>query len=266
MTSTSSATVRPIGEPLGPTFRLPEHPPCPAATPVRRAGITGYADGVLIESEDTVAVEEVLRIALPGLEEIILMRTPGDDEHLIAGHLFSLGLIRSASDVLGILPADGDPDHVAVRLRSVSPRRAPAIPRIGPAVDPERIFELRGRFEARQNLYRTTGSTHAAALFSADGELLAYGEDVSRHCAFDKAVGLSLEERTLGRADIAMLTSRLAKELAAKAAMADIPVLCGFSAATSAGMELARQSGITLIGRIRRDNFRIYANGWRLRP
>ena len=62
-----------------------------------------------------------------------------------------------------------------------------------------------------------------------------------------------------------MLTSRLASELVAKASTARIPVLCGFSAATSSGMELAESNGVTLIGRIGKDCFTVYANGGRLR-
>jgi FdhD protein len=192
------------------------------------------------------------------------MRTPGDDANLIAGHLFSQGLIRAASDILHTA-FDGRGQHRAeVSLRPVRRRHAivPLDDRL--RLDPEGIFRLRDRFEQRQQLYHSTRATHAAALFTEDGRLLAYGEDVSRHCAFDKAVGYALKQRVLPGTAIAMLTSRLASDLAAKAAMARIPVLCGFSAATSAGMELAEKHGITLIGRIARDGFTVYANGRRL--
>ncbi|WP_338667021.1 formate dehydrogenase accessory sulfurtransferase FdhD [Pseudodesulfovibrio methanolicus] len=231
---------------------------------VRGTSLELYSDGALHGRTAMVAVEDPLRITVSGLEDIILSRTPGDDEHLIAGHLFSLGLIRTPADILGLAFPDNDPGHAVVRLRTTKPRRSLGPLPGGPRIDPEGIFRLRERFEQRQRLYRSTRATHAAALFKADGELLAYGEDVSRHCAFDKAVGLALENRLLAGVEIAMLTSRLASDLAAKAAMARIPVLCGFSAATSAGMELAERRGITLIGRIGRDSFTIYANGRRL--
>ena len=234
-----------------------------AAELVCGTSLEHYSNGSLSDRKTMVVVEEPLSIVLPGREEIILMRTPGDDANLIAGHLFSLGLINSSSDILHTTFDDRRPHSAEVglkaRRRSV---RGPLSDRL--RLDPECIFRLRDRFEQRQQLYHTTRATHAAALFTGDGRLLSYGEDVSRHCAFDKAVGYALKQRLLSGAAIAMLTSRLASDLAAKAAMARIPVLCGFSAATSAGVEQAEKHGITLIGRIARDGFTVYANGCRL--
>jgi len=242
----------------------PEREAAHAAQLVCGASLEHYDNGSLADRNATVVVEEPLRIILPGSEEIILMRTPGDDANLIAGHLFSQGFIRSASDILHTTFDGRGPHRAEVGLRPVRRRHAgvPLDDRL--RLDPECIFRLRDRFEQRQQLYHTTRATHAAALFADDGRLLAYGEDVSRHCAFDKAVGYALKQRILPAAAIAMLTSRLASDLAAKAAMARIPVLCGFSAATSAGMEQAEKHGITLIGRIAKDGFTVYANGLRL--
>lgn len=251
---------------------LPSSDPaiCPVGSKQPRELVQGtslkhYSDGTMHDRTSMVVVEEPLHISLQDREEIILPRTPGDDAHLIAGHLFSLGLIRTHADILDMRMGHSGPDLVEVRLRHSSTRRPVAPMTDGPKIDPERIFEMRERFEQRQRLYHSTRATHAAALFAADGRLLAYGEDVSRHCAFDKAVGAVLETRLLQDVQIAMLTSRLASELAAKAATARIPVLCGFSAATSSGMELAETKGVTLIGRIGTDCFTVYANGWRLR-
>lgn len=243
-------------------------PEVPARAPelVRGAALEHYCAGTMQGRTAMVVVEEPLRITMPGREDIVLPRTPGDDERLIAGHLFALGLIRAHADILGMTFHGDGPAQAVVRLRQTPARRAPGPLPGGPRIDPEQIFRLRDGFEQRQRLYHSTRATHAAALFKSNGELLAYGEDVSRHCAFDKAVGTALKNRILAGVEIAMLTSRLASELAAKAAVAGIPVLCGFSAATSSGMELAERSGITLIGRIGRDGFTVYANGWRLRP
>ncbi|WP_419784999.1 formate dehydrogenase accessory sulfurtransferase FdhD [Pseudodesulfovibrio sp.] len=222
-----------------------------------------YVAGSVSHGEDMIAVEEPLFIQMEGQGESVVPRTPGDDRNLIAGHLFSLGVIHSAADILA-MEVNEDESQAFVRLASARtpPRRETFPKRL--RLHPDQLFRLRAGFEERQRLYRSTGATHAAALFRADGTLLAYGEDVSRHCAFDKAVGRVLYDETLAAADIAMLTSRLARELAVKAVRAGVRALCGFSAATSSGMEYARQHGLTLIGRVRNDSFNVYANGWRM--
>lgn len=256
------------------SLRQLDQAPCPPHAPripsergltaAKTASMAEYADGALRDCADTVAVEEPLHVTVQGGESLTLMRTPGDDRHLILGHLYSLGLIRSAADLLELTTAETGTDRTVVRLRPLRAQCTVAPLPSDLRIAPETVFRLRERFEQRQKLYHHTGSTHAAALFESNGDLLAYGEDVSRHCAFDKAVGRALTANALSRVDIAMLTSRLAWELTTKAAMADIPILCGFSAATSAGMEFARRNDITLIGRISRDKFRVYANAWRI--
>lgn len=253
----------PAGPPTDRPASRPENRPPSGSERVGLATMERYADGSVSRGQALVAIEEPLLILVAGQGEFVVPRTPGDDASLIAGHLFTLGMIGSPDDILRIETDQiGDRAFVDLRPNRQSPRinAFPGLFRL----PPEEIFRLRQGFEARQRLYHSTQATHAAALFRKDGTLLAYGEDVSRHCAFDKAVGRALADETLASADIAMLTSRLARELAVKASRSGIPVLCGFSAATSAGMEYARRHGLTLIGRIQEDSFNVYAGGWRL--
>ena len=248
--------------PTVPLSPLPE--PVPAATsrectvPLRRMGEGGLAD-----REDVIAVEADLLVRAGDHPETVLSRTPGDDLNLVVGHLLCEGRIRSAAEVERISFTYGSPAEVTVTLRKPGP--APLTAERSPlCIAPGMLFKLKELFERRQNLFRNTGSTHAAALFDADGALLAYGEDVGRHNAFDKAIGRALLEGTLESAAIGMLSSRIALAMAAKAAAVRLPVLCGFSAATSAGVDVARAHGITLVGRLRGRSFDVYANHWRL--
>jgi len=223
-----------------------------------------YAAGSLRYDEDMIAVEEDIRIRVQDHSEMILARTPGDDLNLIAGHLFSRSMIRAPEDILNV---SFDPRNSS--LADVILKSPKIIRRIFPSprplrLAPEQIFEFKTLFENRQKLFKNTGATHAAALISASGELLSYGEDVGRHNAFDKAIGRALVEGSLANAAIAMLSSRLALELTIKAATANIPILCGFSAATSSGIQFAEDNNITLIGRIRESTLAVYAHGWRL--
>ena len=225
-----------------------------------------YEEGRLVLREESIAVEAPLRLQVEGLLDTTLTRTPGDDMNLVAGHLFSLHMIRGAEDLANVGFNYRGRTRVHVTLGTTEPIRrlypAPLPVRIGA----ERLFEFKEIFERRQNLFKSTGSTHAAALFSGEGEMVAFGEDVGRHNAFDKAIGRSLLEGTLDEVAIAMLSSRLALELAVKAQAANIPILCGFSAATSSGVDYAERNNLTLVGRLRNRSFRVYSNGWRILP
>lgn len=230
------------------------------------ATLQRYKQGRLVFHEDSIAVEAPLRLQVEGGLDTVLSRTPGDDMSLVAGHLFSLLLIRGPEDLANVAFNYHGKTRVAVTLGTTG-----AVRRLYPSPRPvrigaERLFEFKETFERRQNLFKSTGSTHAAALFSADGEMVAFGEDVGRHNAFDKAIGRSLLEGTLDDVVIAMLSSRLALELAVKAQAANIPILCGFSAATSSGIDYAERNNLTLVGRLRNGSFYLYSNGWRIQP
>ncbi len=224
-----------------------------------------YSAGKFSFKEDSIAVESDIRVEVNGRRDMVLSRTPGDDLNLIAGHLFSRSMIRGAEDLLHIGFSYQGVPRVEVKLRT-SQRIRRLFPSPRPArIAPEKLFDFKETFERRQNLFKNTGCTHAAALFSIDGELISFGEDVGRHNAFDKAIGRALLEGTLEQVAIAMLSSRLALELAVKASTANIPILCGFSAATSSGINYAEKNNITLVGRLRDTTFNVYSNGWRLR-
>ena len=223
-----------------------------------------YEKGKLRFRDDRIAVESDIRLNVDGQRYGVLSRTPGDDMNLVAGYLFSRSMIRGPEDIESISFGYRGLARATVTLKtSAAIRRIYPEPR--PAhLAPEHLFRFKETFEQRQRLYKHTGSTHAAALFTLDGELIAFGEDVGRHNAFDKAIGKSLLEGTLDQAAIAVLSSRLALELAVKASTANIPILCGFSAATSSGINYAEKNNITLVGRLKSDSFNVYANGWRL--
>jgi FdhD protein len=236
----------------------------PASNLVSPRALQRLEGGVMRLDTDMIAVEEDIRIRVQDHSEMTLARTPGDDLNLIAGHLFSRSMIRGPEDIVDVAFHARNTALADVVL--ASPK---VIRRLYPSprplrFSPEQIFEFKALFENRQKLFKNTGATHAAALISASGELISYGEDVGRHNAFDKAVGRALLEGSLESVAIAMLSSRLALELTIKAATANIPILCGFSAATSSGIEFAEDNNITLIGRIREDSLVVYAHGWRL--
>ncbi|MER5812326.1 formate dehydrogenase accessory sulfurtransferase FdhD [Streptomyces sp. NPDC002033] len=135
----------------------------------------------------------------------------------------------------------------------------------GLADDPVRVraellAELPDRLRAAQKVFDRTGGLHAAGLFTIGGELLDVREDVGRHNAVDKIVGRALQAGRLPLAGAVLLVSgRASFELAQKAVMAGIPVLAAVSAPSSLAVDLAVESGLTLVGFLRGRDMNVYA-------
>jgi FdhD protein len=132
-------------------------------------------------------------------------------------------------------------------------------------IDPASLSALPDRLRAAQRLFDRTGALHAAALFTPDGDLLDVREDVGRHNAVDKLVGRALQHGLLPMSGTVLLVSgRASFELAQKAVMAGIPVLAAVSAPSSLAVDLAVESGLTLVGFLRGASMNVYAGEHRL--
>ncbi|MFD5649074.1 formate dehydrogenase accessory sulfurtransferase FdhD [Streptomyces sp. NPDC127039] len=127
-------------------------------------------------------------------------------------------------------------------------------------VTPELLADLPDRLRASQRVFDRTGGLHAAALFTEDGELMDVREDVGRHNAVDKLVGRALQNGGLPLSRSVLLVSgRASFELAQKAVMAGIPVLAAVSAPSSLAVDLAAETGLTLVGFLRGSSMNVYA-------
>lgn len=116
-----------------------------------------------------------------------------------------------------------------------------------------------------QTTFSRTGGLHAAALFSTSGEIMALREDIGRHNAVDKILGGALREGKWPLENWGLLVSgRLSFELVQKALLGGIAVLAGLSAASSLAVELAAETGMTLIGFLRGETAVVYANPQRI--
>ncbi|MPY54514.1 formate dehydrogenase accessory sulfurtransferase FdhD [Streptomyces acidicola] len=132
-------------------------------------------------------------------------------------------------------------------------------------LEPELLASLPDRLRAAQRIFDRTGGLHAAALFREDGELLDIREDVGRHNAVDKLVGRALQSGALPLSRTILLVSgRASFELAQKAVMAGLPVLAAVSAPSSLAVDLAAETGLTLVGFLRGASMNVYAGEHRI--
>jgi FdhD protein len=250
---------------------------------------------------DTLVAEEPLEIRLNGKPLAITMRTPGDDFDLATGFLVSEGVLGAADELASVVYCAGATSDGANTYNVVDVRLAPGVPvpditlernvyttsscglcgkasldavrttarwPIGAAparLDTGLLATLPDRLRTAQAVFDRTGGLHAAALFTATGELLGVREDVGRHNAVDKLVGRALRDGQLPLDDrILMVSGRASFELAQKAVMAGIPVLAAVSAPSSLAVDLARDSGLTLVGFLRGDSMNVYAGEQRV--
>ena len=126
----------------------------------------------------------------------------------------------------------------------------------------EACFEA---MQARQDVFGNTGGSHAAAVFAGSGKLLAMGEDVGRHNAVDKAVGILWEQGRLAEGLLLCVSGRVSYEIVSKTLRAGFPVLAAVSAPSSLAVDFCRENGITLIGFCRGERAMVYAHEERVR-
>jgi FdhD protein len=232
--------------------------------------------GVVRDGErDVVAVEEPLEIRVDGEPLAVTMRTPGHDEELALGFLFTEGLID------GVHAAGLTDDFAANVVEVAGPlKRHPSARRFYTssscgvcgkgalaevAVDASLALLAALPDRLRQPAFQRTGGVHATGLFTAAGELALVREDVGRHNAMDKVVGRALlEGLTPLHAHILCVSGRLSFELVQKAAVAGAPILVGVGAPSSLAIELAADRGMTLAGFARRGSVNVYTGAERV--
>ncbi|MFE6944712.1 formate dehydrogenase accessory sulfurtransferase FdhD [Streptomyces chartreusis] len=267
-----------------------------------RRRVLRIRDGATSTRPDTLVAEEPLEIRLNGKPLAITMRTPGDDFALAAGFLVSEGVLARAEEVANIVYCAGATSDGANTYNVVDVRLAPGVPlpditlernvyttsscglcgkasldavrtaaRVPIAdtpqlrVTPELLAALPDRLRSAQRVFDRTGGLHAAGLFSPDGELLDLREDVGRHNAVDKLIGRALRSGLLPLSRSMLLVSgRASFELAQKAVMAGIPLLAAVSAPSSLAVDLAAETGLTLVGFLRGGSMNVYAGEERL--
>ncbi len=244
---------------------------------------------------ETLVVEEPLEIRVDGKPITVTMRTPGSDVELAQGFLLTEGVITRREDIASVRYCRGADDTGANSYNVLDVTLTPGV--AAPDVDPTRNFyttsscgvcgkasleavrlvskhapgddpssvaaetlsAMPDALRSRQKVFAATGGLHGAALFDTDGAPLVVREDIGRHNAVDKVIGWALEQHRIPLGGTVLLVSgRASFELTQKAVMAGIPVLAAVSAPSSLAVDLAAQSGVTLVAFLRGDSMNVY--------
>lgn len=250
-----------------------------------------HTEGKQQTVEDALVVEEALRISINGSPYTVTMRTPGKDEELIRGLLFTediysdktvhpeilileknnLGYATSVNVILdeskitkpyrnsrNILSVSScgicgktELETVHAGAESINHKETISAAAVG------NMFE---QMNSRQKTFQKSGGSHAAAAFTLEGELLTIQEDIGRHNAVDKVIGRLLLDGNLKQARCLTVSGRISYEIVSKCFIAGIPFLAAVSAPSSLAVDFSKELGITLMAFCREGKFTVYSN------
>ena len=249
--------------------------PDPYAARLTRA-VTGRDQNGEI-TEINVVEERPLTIFL-NAREIVTAMTIGDyPEYLALGFLRNQGMITDADKVLGV-EYDEESEAVVVRtdqrtrfedkLEKKTRTSGCAVGTVfgdmmegleglklpSGEVKLSDLYALSGKINRTPSIYLSAGAIHGTVLCEG-GRPLVYMEDVGRHNAVDKVAGWMFSEGISPEGKLLYTTGRLTSEMVIKTALMGIPALVSRSGFTAWGVEIARQVGLTLVGRMRGHRF-----------
>jgi FdhD protein len=236
-----------------------------------------------------IPAERPLTVYVDKREIVTLMTLGGAPEALTLGYLRNQRLVRSLEDIVSI-QVDWSVDAVAVLTRSgildVEERTAKKVVTTGCgqgsvfgglmdevdqiALPPDArlaqsvVYRIVDTIRTQQSIYKQAGSVHGCALFSSEGELLYFVEDVGRHNAVDAIAGLMWLDGLAGGDKVFYTTGRLTSEMVIKGAQMGIPFLLSRSGTTQMGHMVAEKVGMSLLARCSGKHFLLLAGRERL--
>ena len=248
--------------------------------------------GSVTQLSDRVAKEVPVALVYNGLAHVVIMASPCDLEDLALGFSLSEGIVTRAGEVNAI-ETDPVSDGIAVYVdidrarfapleaqrRNLAARtgcglcgtetidqavRHPTPVRAGVQITANALHVALSNLGARQPLNAATGAVHAAAWVLADGQIVEVREDVGRHNALDKLIGVTARTGRSFEDGFALITSRASFEMTQKAATVGITLLAAISAPTGLAIRLAQETGLTLIGFTRPGQHNVYSNPQRI--
>jgi FdhD protein len=242
----------------------------------------------LEQKTDFVAEETPLHIFLNQTHYVTILCSPNQLKELAIGHLLSEGILKSIDEIQEtrlekdgkclvrlkpdidaekrilisqpfarlIVSACGSPDYWP--LSKLIDRFSLVKLNLGLTVEAKVVSESVKQLNTLAERFKKTGGIHVAALYSVSGELAALSEDVGRHNAVDKVIGVGTAKKLDFKNIFLALSGRLTGDIVLKAARMRIPIVASMAAAINSGVEAAQLTGITLVGFVRGKRMNVY--------
>lgn len=240
---------------------------------------------------DWVAEELPVALVYNGISHVVMMATPKDLADFAVGFSLSEGIIRSSKEIRGIDIVQGCNRGIEVHVElssrqfmNLKERRRNLVGRTGCGIcGTEQLDEIfkpiaslpftqtfslanldqaLTELKTVQEIGALTGCTHAAAWISPQGQLVGGCEDVGRHVALDKLLGM--KHRLEWQQGAVLVSSRASYEMVQKAASCGAEILFAVSAATSLAIEVAQKANLTLVGFCRQGKATVFTHPSRI--
>ena len=270
--------------------------------------ITKFKENKIKEIKDHISVEEPLEMNLRYKKNghwksenlSITMRTPGNDDDLVAGFLFNERIIENINQVIKIEKQGEEVGDYNIQnkieatinnsknidigkikknfltnsscgvcgktsLDAVEVIKSEKLDLAFPKIKKEIIMKSPDLLTIEQSEFSKTGGIHASSLIDYSGKLILTREDVGRHNALDKLIGYVQKKKLIdNHSQFIACSGRLNFELVQKGLMSNIGLMVGVGAPTSLAIDLAKRFRITLVGFVKKSSFNIYTNKERI--
>ena len=242
--------------------------------------------------DDNLTVEQALQININNQPFTITMRTPGNDNELITGLLYSEDIYRRINNplIINYHTTKNNITSAAISIKEtdlgkgyLNSRNILSVSSCGICgkkemdellnthikigdfeIKKETLLQMFQQMGKGQNTFHKSGGSHAAAAFDKKGRLLSIMEDIGRHNAVDKVIGALILNKTLKEAKCIVVSGRISYEIVTKAFAAKIGVLAAISAPSTLAADFAKELGITLLGFCRGENATCYSHSYRI--
>jgi FdhD protein len=233
---------------------------------------------------DYVAEEKPLHMFVNTTYWATILCSPSNLKEMAVGHLLSEGILKSPAEIeeVNLKETEGScyvklkaTINVEERLslsrlhqRVVTSacgdqsiyqyQRKPAKVTSNLKVKAEIVFNSVNQLNFKAEVFRQTGGVHAAAIYTADGSMVALAEDVGRHNAVDKVIGMAALKQTSFGECFLTSTGRLSGDIVFKASKVGLPIVASLGAALDSGVATAEAANLTLAGFVRGKRMNIY--------